>query len=73
MKKAYIPRMGVPQKVAQTQKAVAIKEAALRKIMIETGGMERINAMNCFLPVIFFNPSQQHSLKKRTAFLKNTV
>ena len=42
MKKAYIPRMGVPQKVAQTQKAVAIKEAALRKIMIETGGMERI-------------------------------
>nr|DAL13639.1 MAG TPA_asm: hypothetical protein [Caudoviricetes sp.] len=45
MKKAYIPRMGVPQKVAQTQKAVAIKEAALRKIMIETGGMERINEL----------------------------
>lgn len=45
MKKTYIPRMGVPQKVAQTQKAVAIKEAALRKIMIETGGMERINEL----------------------------
>lgn len=45
MKKTYIPRMGVPQKVAQAQKAVAIKEAALRKIMIETGGMERINEL----------------------------
>lgn len=45
MKKTYIPRMGVPKKVAQTQKAVAIKEAALRKIMIETGGMERINEL----------------------------
>lgn len=45
MKKAYIPRMGVPQKVAQAQKAVALKEAALRKIMIETGGMERINEL----------------------------
>lgn len=45
MKKAYIPRMGVPQKAAQAQKAVAIKEAALRKIMIETGGMERINEL----------------------------
>lgn len=45
MKKTYIPRMGVPKKAAQAQKAVAIKEAALRKIMIETGGMDRMNEL----------------------------
>lgn len=45
MKKIYIPRMGVPQKVAQAQKNVAIKEAALRKIMIETGGIDRMNEL----------------------------
>lgn len=45
MKKPYIPRMGVQKNAAQAQKAVAIKEAALRKIMIETGGMERINEL----------------------------
>jgi hypothetical protein len=44
-KKPYIPRMGAQKNVAQAQKAVAIKEAALRKIMIETGGMDRINEL----------------------------
>lgn len=44
-KKPFIPHMGVSQKASQAQKAVAIKEAALRKIMIETGGMDRINEL----------------------------
>ena len=45
MKKPYIPRMGVQKNVAQANKAIVIKEDALRKIMIETGGMERINEL----------------------------
>lgn len=44
-KKPFIPRMGVQKNAAQAQKAIAIKEAALRKIMIETGGMDRINEL----------------------------
>lgn len=44
-KKLYIPRMSMQKNAVQAQKAVAIKEAALRKIMIETGGMERINEL----------------------------
>ena len=45
MKKPYIPRMGVQKNVTQANKAIAIKEAALRKIMIETGGMDRMNEL----------------------------
>lgn len=45
MKKKFIPRTGVPQKGAQVNKAIAIKESALRKIMITTGGMDRMNEL----------------------------
>jgi hypothetical protein len=68
MKKKFIPRTGVPQKGTQVNKAIAIKESALRKIMITTGGMDR---MNCFLPVISFNRSPQHFLRKLTNFSKD--
>ena len=45
MKKKFIPRTGVPQKGTQVNKAIAIKESALRKIMITTGGMDRMNEL----------------------------